>query len=291
MREDYVWDKTGDAESDLLALEHTLSTLRHDRPLGPLPSQTFVTGRSRPSWARPIVLGALLSSTLTVLLIWAFVRISGAPPTVFETTTVPSVIAPVAAPPRRPAPVKARPEVTEKRMAEIERLLAELKSSVAHIDAAVARIEARQEKASAPSRATRRAVSPPPEAPASSPEIPIDCILDPSKCGTKTPPKAKRVAKPSTLPDKLTSSEIKQGVVKAKNAAKACSGKHGATPGEKVVIKMTIRGETGRVTSAAATGTHAGSALGRCVAAAFAKAKFPRFRKTSLGVQYPVRMR
>ncbi|MEM6996198.1 MAG: hypothetical protein AAF721_37170, partial [Myxococcota bacterium] len=121
----------------------------------------------------------------------------------------------------------------------------------------------------------------------------IDCILDPSKCGSGK----KKASKPKpsggtdpNLPEKLTSADIKKGVAPHKGAAKSCGGKHGGSAGEKVTVKLSISGGTGKVTSAAATGKHAGTPLGNCVAQALKKAKFSKFKKASLGVQYPIRL-
>lgn len=122
----------------------------------------------------------------------------------------------------------------------------------------------------------------------------VECILDPSKCGggggsssKKAAPK--KAATDPNLPEKLTSTDIKNGVAPHKGAAKSCGGKHGAAPGEKVTVKLSIAGATGNVTSASAIGKHAGTPLGNCVAQALKKASFKKFQKSSLGVQYPIR--
>lgn len=120
----------------------------------------------------------------------------------------------------------------------------------------------------------------------------IDCILDPSKCGSGSKKKSSK-PKPSAnpnLPEKLTSADIKKGVAPHKAAAKSCGGKHGGTAGEKVTVKLSISGSTGKVTSSSATGKHAGTALGNCVAKALKSATFTKFQKSSLGVQYPIRL-
>ena len=136
----------------------------------------------------------------------------------------------------------------------------------------------------------------PTPAPSSS-SLDVDCILDPnlpkckggssSKPGTPKPTPAP--ADPS-LPDTLTTSDIKAGVTPMKDAAKSCGAKHGASPGEKVKVKLSIAGATGNVTSAAAEPPHQGTPLGNCVAAALKKAHFKKFKKPSLGAVYPVSM-
>jgi hypothetical protein len=75
-----------------------------------------------------------------------------------------------------------------------------------------------------------------------------------------------------------------------KDAAKACGGKHGAAPGDKVKVKLSITGATGAVSSASAEPPHNGTPLGNCVAAALKKAQFKKFRKPTLGAVYPVTM-
>lgn len=92
------------------------------------------------------------------------------------------------------------------------------------------------------------------------------------------------------LPEAPSQSEVKAAIEAVKDRAKACGKQHGALPGEKVVVKLSIAGETGRVTSWNATGKHRSTPLGECVAAALGEAVFPRFAKESVGVQYPVTM-
>jgi hypothetical protein len=97
-------------------------------------------------------------------------------------------------------------------------------------------------------------------------------------------------ARVDDLPETLTTLDIKNGIAPHRAAAKACGARHNVEPGLSVIIKLSIEGATGRVTSAVAQSPHAGTDLGRCVAKALGKAQFPRFRKASLGVVYPVSM-
>jgi hypothetical protein len=92
------------------------------------------------------------------------------------------------------------------------------------------------------------------------------------------------------LPEMLTANEVKTGIAPHRAAAKACGAKHGGERGKSVVIKLTIAGATGLVTFAVAQSPHAGTELGRCVAEVLGKARFPRFRRASMGVMYPVAM-
>lgn len=291
MREDYVWDKSGDAEPDLVALERTLGALRHDQPMDALPSGTFQRAPvAKSGWAKPIVYGALLSSSLTVLLIWLFLQLGGAPSPEPPTRVVESIAV------TAPAPEPAKPAYDPKQDPEqVERLRRDLQTTLDRLDAIVARLEELEKKQAqremeAKARAKARPEpgpdpieellrEPPPEPKTKKRNPGVECILDPSKCRKFDP----------DLPEKLTSADIKAGVAPHKGPAKACGVKYGAAPGEKVTVKISILGRTGRVTSASAVGHHAATALGKCVAAEIAKAEFPRFQKESLGVQYPIR--
>lgn len=128
-------------------------------------------------------------------------------------------------------------------------------------------------------------------------DLDVDCILDPTACGKGKTTSSSSSSKPTSsgasdpsLPEKLSTTDIRDGVAAVKGAAKACGGKHGAKTGEKVKIKLTIAGATGAVTSAVAEAPHTGTPLGDCVAAAMKRARFARFQKASLGAVYPVSM-
>lgn len=124
----------------------------------------------------------------------------------------------------------------------------------------------------------------------------VDCILDPSlpKCkrgssGRKSPPKSSGASDPS-LPDKLGAADIKAALAGTKSPAKACGRKHGASPGQKVAVKMKISGRSGKVSSANPQGADASSALGRCVAQAARATRFGKFRTASMTFTYKFRM-
>ncbi|HFE46927.1 MAG TPA: DUF4339 domain-containing protein [Nannocystis exedens] len=118
-------------------------------------------------------------------------------------------------------------------------------------------------------------------------DVSVDCLLDPSKCkkggggggggGSSAPPDP-------SLPKKLGAPDLKAGSSAAKKAAKSnCKSK--SKGGEKVVVKLSIEGATGKVASATADS----SALGKCVAAELKKAKFKKFQAKRQGVQISVR--
>lgn len=137
-----------------------------------------------------------------------------------------------------------------------------------------------------------------PAAPSKSDDIPVECVIDPASCGMgksdkKNPPPAKDPKpKPddTNLPNKLDATAIKRGMGPVKSKAKGCRARHGGAPGEKVQVKLTVQGNSGRVVKAAAMGDHAGTPLGACVAQALSGAKLDRFQASVQGIIYGVRM-
>ena len=119
-----------------------------------------------------------------------------------------------------------------------------------------------------------------------------ECVIDPASCGLGAPrDTTPRPTKATTdLPEKLGESALRQGMAKVKAKAKACRAQFGGSAGEKVEVKLTISGSTGRVTKAAPIGSHAGTPLGGCVAAALKRAEFARFGASVQGVRYGVRL-
>jgi len=123
-------------------------------------------------------------------------------------------------------------------------------------------------------------------------DVPAECVIDPASCGLGTgrdnrPPPPKPAV---DLPEKLGESALRKGMAKVKSKAKACRSRYGGSAGEKVQVKLTISGGTGRITKAAPIGPHAGTPLGGCVAAALKRAEFPRFGASVQGVRYGVRL-
>lgn len=125
----------------------------------------------------------------------------------------------------------------------------------------------------------------------------VDCILDPSKCGstkkTGGGTSGGGTSGGSTdpgAPEKLSATDIKAGMAGVKDAAKACGPKHGAKPGEKVTVKLSFSGATGTVTKATPQPPHDGTPLGSCVAGALKNAKVIKFKTASQGASYSVTM-
>lgn len=123
-----------------------------------------------------------------------------------------------------------------------------------------------------------------------------DCILDPSRCadggGNEPASKAPTTKAPAAKPSRtsLGSTDVRTAIAPVKSAAKACGITHGAKSGEKVGVRLSIDGATGRVTKATPQAPHATGPLGRCVANALHDATFPTFAKPSMGLVYRVTM-
>ncbi|WP_266221235.1 hypothetical protein [Paraliomyxa miuraensis] len=124
--------------------------------------------------------------------------------------------------------------------------------------------------------------------------IPVECVLDPSRCDdrgsiTKTTA-AEPSSRPAPLPAKLSTSQLKQAFATTKADARRCGPEHGVDPGVTVRVKLSIEGSTGSVLSATPQDEHATGSLGRCVARALAQTEFPRFSSTRMGTIYSVRL-
>jgi hypothetical protein len=121
----------------------------------------------------------------------------------------------------------------------------------------------------------------------------VDCLLNPDlpKCagGGTTKPKNTEVLAPK-VPEKLSSSQLKDGFNGIKSSAKKCGAQHGAEAGTSVKVHVSIEGATGKVTVVRAIGEHAGTPLGSCVEDAVKKAQFEVFKNPSQGADYPLVM-
>jgi predicted Zn finger-like uncharacterized protein len=124
----------------------------------------------------------------------------------------------------------------------------------------------------------------------------VDCILDPSKCGSSKKPSGGSSGGTSggstdpNAPEKLSATDIKNAMAEVKDAAKACGPKHGGKPGEKVTVKLSFSGATGTVTKATPQPPHDGTPLGNCVAGALKNAKVIKFKTATQGASYSVTM-
>ncbi|MCA9697635.1 MAG: hypothetical protein KC431_08930 [Myxococcales bacterium] len=121
----------------------------------------------------------------------------------------------------------------------------------------------------------------------------VDCLLNPdlAKCqsgGTKKKVDDEVLA--PKIPDKLDSTQLRNGFNTVKSKAKACGSKNGAEAGTKVKVHVSIEGATGKVTSVEATGEHAGTPLGKCVEDVVKDATFDVFKKPAMGIDYSMIM-
>ncbi len=122
--------------------------------------------------------------------------------------------------------------------------------------------------------------------------IAVECVLDPSRCDASGKPSSSTATSGTgkALPAKLSTTQLKQGLAKAKASARSCGPQHGVDPGTRVQVKLSIRGATGTVSTATPQAAHAQSSLGRCVATALGQATFPRFSTPQMGMMYTVRL-
>lgn len=121
----------------------------------------------------------------------------------------------------------------------------------------------------------------------------VDCLLNPDlpKCGQGGGGgKQDGPVLVPKVPEKLDSAALKSGFNTVKSKAKACGSKHGAEAGTKVKVHASIEGATGKVSTVAATGEHAGTELGKCVEAAVKDATFTEFKSPAQGVDYSLVM-
>jgi hypothetical protein len=285
MADEYLWDRTGPVDPEVADLEAVLAGLRM-APSGRAPSVSprVVTSPS-PHGARvsTTLVTAVLAAAATMALIWTWARVTRpdaplpGPPQIM----IVAPPAPVAAPPPSPPVPPPSPAVPN-----VPALPTTVPPPPGATDVPAPAVSPVPDTA-APRR--RRTTPRRPAAPAvANGGYAVDCILDPTACedgGSKTA----AVSPSDKLPETLTAGNIKEGIEPHKARAHAC-GETYAASGAKVVIKLSIAGATGKVTHSTATGAFAGTELGRCVAKVFEAAEFPRFRRVSIGVQYPVRM-
>ncbi|HWB81513.1 MAG TPA: hypothetical protein VG755_41410 [Nannocystaceae bacterium] len=265
MRDDAWWD--GDDEDERIAsLQRVLAPLREPpRPWGDVLAQARIGAAPRErSRVFPIAMLAGVAAAIAVGWLWG----RSAPQTVVVEREVnvaspPEVRdVPIAVPVPVPIPITPPRE--------------EVAPSVA------------PEAVDPPKIVRARAKPRAPREKARSPGEDVDCILDPNlaKCrGAQPVPRYD-----DGLPETLTTGDIKAAMAKVKGDAQRCGERYDAQPGEQVKVKLSVAGETGRVTQSVAIGTHADTELGQCVARAIEAAQFPRFRKPHLGVVYPIVM-
>ncbi|MCA9695794.1 MAG: hypothetical protein KC636_39820 [Myxococcales bacterium] len=127
---------------------------------------------------------------------------------------------------------------------------------------------------------------------ATEPELPremsVECLLNPQQCKAPAKPTEAKPTMPAgpSLPERLDLAQLKDGSSKARAAAeRQC--KDLARPGEKVQVKLSIAGATGKVVSSSVLGSK--TKLATCVADTLADARFDRSRATQQGTVVTVR--
>ncbi len=87
----------------------------------------------------------------------------------------------------------------------------------------------------------------------------------------------------SNLPQTPSKSQVRSALSSVRGAVKQCGG------GESGVVNtsITVAGSTGRVSNVSVSGKYAGTSVGSCVARAVKRAKFPKFKQSSLKIGFP----
>lgn len=156
---------------------------------------------------------------------------------------------------------------------------------------------AAQDAATAPQAEGEAAApaSPSPNAGGESDDVDVDCLVnrDLPKCASfradaRRADASSKVTSDENLPEKLSMPDVRKALAPVKAAARTCGRTHGASPGTKVRVKLSIDGATGLVVSATPLDDHSTSPLGKCVASKFGDAKFPRFRSKRMGLTFPI---
>jgi outer membrane biosynthesis protein TonB len=241
---------------------------------------------------RPLyVMIAALS--LAVASLGAFVLMRPAPTVVVERAAVAAVAEPEAA-----SAGEAAAEAEPEREAAVAAASAGEPTPEAAPEPApeVEAVRSRSPRVTRPSPIAKPGPTPTPKAaPKAEGVIPVECVIDPSKCDKGKPQprnlggdEGRDASSTKALPDAPSAIDIRDAMASVKPQAKACGSRHGGRAGEKVRVKLSVLGATGKVTAAQAEGEHAGTPLGRCVADALAKATLPKFAKPQAGVMYAV---
>lgn len=265
-------------------------------PRASAPARTVVVGPDH----RPLyVMIAALS--VAVASLGAYVLMRPTPTVVVERTAVVAGVAEgegeAEEAAKAEAEAKAKAEADAK--AKADALLAAPSADAADAkaeDGAEPEVRARVNRPHKPDSSKPIKADPKPE-PKDAGVVSVECVIDPSKCDRKGKPKPVDTSnddgggdgEPSkTLPSAPSSTQIRDAMAPVKPQAKACAARHGGKAGDKVRIKLSVSGSTGKVLSAQALDDHAGTSLGKCVADALGKAELPKFGKPQAGIVYAV---
>jgi len=172
------------------------------------------------------------------------------------------------------------PEPKAKRQRKTSRKSKSSKARAPKAKAKASTTQTPKEPAKAPAEVTSNAPDP----------MSADCLLNPAKCkAPKANPVEDAPARPSvSSPEKLSISALKAGISRTKDQAEqVCEDL--ASSGDKVQVRLSIRGTTGAVASAIPQGAAASTKLGACVARELAKSTFDRFTAPQQGLIATVR--
>lgn len=87
------------------------------------------------------------------------------------------------------------------------------------------------------------------------------------------------------LPKKISKADVVKTMKGMQHVLERCGARHGET-GRRLKVRLTIEGETGKVSTARVTGAGAELPVADCVTEAVSKAAFPRFSSRSMAVTY-----
>ncbi|MFO0693019.1 MAG: hypothetical protein U0230_05645 [Polyangiales bacterium] len=139
-----------------------------------------------------------------------------------------------------------------------------------------------------PPEAASAAPAPLPSVPAAPPSTSTGARRAPAPRSAATPidePSPREASvDDATLPEVPERAEVLAGLQAVHDAVAACTEGHGSA-----VLHVTIAG-SGRVTTAFATGHFAGTPEGSCMARAVRAARFPRFTRPTITVEYPFQL-
>jgi tRNA A-37 threonylcarbamoyl transferase component Bud32 len=119
---------------------------------------------------------------------------------------------------------------------------------------------------------------PPPEDPPVQQAEPQTETKAESQSSSSTRPRTNPPPTGGGIKDALTPRDIDRGLARIDKAVKTCGKNNGALPGTNVQVDYTINGE-GQVLRATAKAPHTSSPLGKCVAGAVSRAKFPKSKQ------------
>ena len=98
-----------------------------------------------------------------------------------------------------------------------------------------------------------------------------------------------RPSAPSISKQSLNRSDIKSGINRVKSSVRRCYDKY-KVPGM-IRVGVTVKGSSGRVSSASIRGKFSGTPTGRCVSRAVRRAHFAKFARSSQSFTYPFILR